>query len=449
MVEVSDYNNDGLLVAARWSKSPTSITLQLFPVSLFQLILFLDIGWNEKSTRMRKIALLGSGFISDFYYKAITGHRRPDKIVMVQSRTAENVQRFAEKYGVPHWTTDMRKAIEHPEVELVCIALPNHLHLEATRLATAAGKGIICTKPLARNAEEALEMLQLVEEAGVFAGYLEDLVYTPKTLKTAESIRNGVIGRVLWTRSRETHPGPHSDWFWNKELAGGGAIIDLACHCIEIGRNFIGKEHRPLEVMCWADTQVKPIDAEDHAIGLVKYATGAIGQFEVSWTFRGGMDLRDEVMGTDGTVWLNNFLRTGFEMFSAPGKSGYVAEKAEMDAGWLFPVGDEVQELGYNHMFTDMFDAYENGTEPRETFYDGYIVNAVMDACYRSAKSKKWEPVELKVWRGLEAGDYDAPAQADYDDDHILIKEEVLPDGSKKIILKHKHSGQIIQRHLQ
>lgn len=67
----------------------------------------------------------------------------------------------------------------------------------------------------------------------------------------------------------------------------GGAIIDLGCHCVEIGRNFIGKNVRPVEVMCWADTQVHPIDAEDHAIGLVKYENGAIGQFEVSWTFRG------------------------------------------------------------------------------------------------------------------------------------------------------------------
>ena len=64
--------------------------------------------------------------------------------------------------------------------------------------------------------------------------------------------------------------------------------------------------------MCWAATQVKPIEAEDHAIALVKYENGAIGQFEVSWVFRGGMDLRDEVMGTEGTIWINNFLRTGF-----------------------------------------------------------------------------------------------------------------------------------------
>jgi predicted dehydrogenase len=63
----------------------------------------------------------------------------------------------------------------------------------------------------------------------------------------------------------------------------------------------------PVEVMCWAATQVHPIDAEDNAIGMVKYANGAIGQFEVSWCFRGGMDLRDEVMGTEGTIWINNF----------------------------------------------------------------------------------------------------------------------------------------------
>ena len=145
-------------------------------------------------------------------------------------------------------------------------------------------------------------------EHGVFHGYLEDLCYTPKTLKAVESVQHGALGDILWVRARETHPGPHSDWFWDPELSGGGAIIDLGCHCIEIARNYIGKDVKPVEVMCWAATQVKPIDAEDHAIALVKYASGAIGQFEVSWSFRGGMDLRDEVMGVEGTIFLNHHL---------------------------------------------------------------------------------------------------------------------------------------------
>ena len=256
-------------------------------------------------------------------------------------------------------------AITHPDVDAVVIGLPNHLHEDAAVRAASAGKAVLCTKPLARNSAEALRILKAVEKAGVFHGYLEDLVYTPKTLKAIRSVREGALGKVLWARSRETHPGPHSDWFWDKSQSGGGAIIDLGCHCIEISRSFIGKRVRPVEVMCWADTQVHPIEAEDSAVGLVRYANGAIGQFEVSWTFRGGMDLRDEVTGTEGTIWLNHWLRTGFDMFSAAGAGGYVAEKAESATGWMFPVGDEPGALGYVEMFTDMFNALERGGEAR------------------------------------------------------------------------------------
>ncbi len=163
---------------------------------------------------------------------------------------------------------------------------------------------------------------QAVEKAGVFGGYLEDLCYTPKTLKAIKSVEGGAVGEVTWVRSREAHPGPHSAWFWDGRLTGGGAIVDLGCHCIEIIRNFVGKGNRPVEVLCHADTLVHPIGDEDNAVALIRFESGAIGQFEVSWTFRGGMDLRDEVAGTDGTIWLNHYLRTGFEMFTAGGGGG-------------------------------------------------------------------------------------------------------------------------------
>jgi hypothetical protein len=74
--------------------------------------------------------------------------------------------------------------------------------------------------------------------------------------------------------------------------------------------------------MCWGDTQVHPIEAENHAVGLVRYENVAVGQFDVSWNFRGGTDLRDEVSGTEGTVWLNHWLRTGMQMFNAAGQAG-------------------------------------------------------------------------------------------------------------------------------
>ena len=397
---------------------------------------------------MQKIAMLGSGFIGRFYAESIHGQRGRDRVVAIYARSEKNAQKFALDYNCPIWSTDMEAIISNPEVTIVCIALPNHRHEDAVLLCAKHKKSVVSTKPLGRNAEEALRMLKAVEEAGIFAGYLEDLCYTPKFLKSLESVKNGALGRIIWAKSREAHPGPHSDWFWDIEKAGGGCILDLGCHCIEISRNFIGKDIRPIEVMCWADTQVKPIEAEDHAIALVKYANGAIGQFEVSWTFRGGMDLRDEVMGTEGTIWINNFLRTGFEMFTTGNNEDaddYVAEKAESNTGWLFPVGDEVNELGYNHMFTDMFNAVENGVEPAETFYDGYVVNAVIDAAYRSAKTKQWETVDLPLWRGLEGVEKVSNYQ-DYDEDHYLIKKEVTHDGRHKLILKVKNTGEIIER---
>lgn len=393
---------------------------------------------------MHKVTMLGTGLIGMFYTMTLHGQRNRDRVEVVYSRSAEKAKAFAEEWGIPHWTTDLSEAINHPETDTVVIGLPNHMHEDLVARSAAAGKNILCTKPLARNAAEAKRMLDTVEEAGVFGGYLEDLCYTPKTLKALRTVKSGALGKITWARSRETHPGPHSAWFWDAEQAGGGAIVDLGCHCIEIIRNFVGKDNRPVEVMCWADTLVHPIEAEDNGIALIKFESGAIGQFEVSWTFRGGMDLRDEVAGTEGTIWLNHFLRTGFETFTTGQGGAYVAEKAETESGWLFPVGDEVSELGYVDMFTDMFNAMDEGRQPMESFYDGYVVNAIMDACYRSAKSRQWEPVEIEDWRG--AGEERLAKHVSEYDGHVVIKQERMPDGKLKMILKDKHSGAFSER---
>jgi hypothetical protein len=90
-------------------------------------------------------------------------------------------------------------------------------------------------------------------------------------------------------------------------------------------------------------------------------------------------------------------------------------------------------------MFSDMFDALDSGRQPRETLYDGYVVNAVIDACYRSAESRRWEPVELFEWRGAETPRI-AASHETYDG-KVVIKRETLPDGRVKMILKDPDSG--------
>ena len=205
--------------------------------------------------------MLGTGLIADFYTMTLHGQRNRDFVSVVYSRTQERGDAFAKRWNIANVTTSLEEAINHPDTDVVIVALPNHMHEEAITLAAKAGKAILCTKPLARNAQEAKRILDTVEKAGVFAGYLEDLCYTPKTLKAVKSVESGAVGDVLWVRSRETHPGPHSAWFWDDKQAGGGCIIDLGCHCIEIIRNFVGKGNRPVEVLCWKDTLVHPINA--------------------------------------------------------------------------------------------------------------------------------------------------------------------------------------------
>ena len=388
------------------------------------------------------LSLLGTGFISSFYTMSLHEKRGRDRVHTVYGRNDEKARAFAEQWGLPKWTTDMDEAIRDSATDAVIIGLPNHLHEDAVERIAAAGKAVLCTKPLGRTAEEARRMLEAVERAGVFAGYLEDLVYTPKTLKAIKSVRDGAIGDVLWVRSRETHPGPHSAWFWDKERAGGGALVDMGCHCIEIIRNFVGKTNRPVEVMCWADTLVHPVEAEDHGVALIRFESGAVGQVEVSWAFHGGMDLRDEVSGTRGTIWLNHWMRTGFEMFTTGGQGGYVAEKAEVESGWLFPVADEPAALGYVDMFADMLDAMESGGQPMETFYDGYVVNAVLDACYASVREKAWAPVKLDLWRA-EQPTPRIKVEAAKVGESLVIKEERLPDGRVKRIVKDVATGRI------
>jgi hypothetical protein len=95
-------------------------------------------------------------------------------------------------------------------------------------------------------------------------------------------------------------------------------------------------------------------------------------------------------------------------------------------------------------MFTDMFDALEEARPPQETFYDGYVVNAIMDACYRSAKSRQWEPIEMFEWRGGRTPRIGTTPET-YDG-HVVIKREVLPDGRHKLILKDRQSGDFVDR---
>jgi len=342
-----------------------------------------------------KLGLLGAGFVSEFYMQGLM-HVPGQKVKIVYSRTEKRAKSFAQKWHIDNWTTDIHKVLEDPEVDLVIIGLPNFLHKDAAVLAAKASKNVVCTKPLARNAQEAKEMLDAVKKAGVIHGYAETEVFSPAVMKAREIIEKGAIGEPFWVRSREAHFGPHSPWFWDVEKSGGGALLDMGCHCIEAARYFFGKENKVLEVMAWGSTIVHKdkTKGEDNAILIMKFENDKVGQTEVSWSSRGGLDLRNEIYGTMGVIFTDVTRGTAVKAFTLKG-AGYVLEKFESDTGWIFPVVDEARIYGYHEEMLHFVNCVKKGEMPRETFEDGYIVNVILDTAYKSMKSGKWEKVVL------------------------------------------------------
>ncbi len=341
-----------------------------------------------------RIGLIGSGFVSNFYMSGLQNVAGYEARV-VASPNLEHAQRFADKWKIGKATNNVEETILRKDLDLIVLGVPNYVHRELAVACAKAGKNVVCTKPLARNRFEAKEMLDAVKAAGVLHGYAETEVFSPSVMKAHEFVSSGKIGRVLMVRSREAHSGPHEPWFWKKDLAGGGALLDMGCHTIEAARYFIGKENPVVEVVAWGDRLFHhdKTDAEDNAVLLMKFEGGQSAVAELSWTARGGLDLRNEVYGTEGTIFTDVTRETPLKVFTTRG-AGYVVEKGDVDTGWLFPPIDEAWTYGYREEMRHFVECVETNQMPRETFEDGYVVSCILDAAYKSMETRRWERVE-------------------------------------------------------
>jgi predicted dehydrogenase len=337
-----------------------------------------------------RIGMLGSGFVADFYMQGLADVNGQD-VVLNYSRSPRRARAFAEKWKIPASTTDLDAAIARKDVDLFIIALPNEAHRPVSLRLSRTRRHQVCTKPLARNAREARDMFRAARASGALHGYAETEVFSPAVVKARRIIESGGIGRVLWVRSRESHGGPHSPHFWDVSRTGGGAMNDLACHCIELARYAFGKEDRIVEVLAWGDRLVhhRKTRGEDNALLVLKFSSGGIGHCELSWTTQGGLDLRNEIHGSEGSIFTDVTRSTPIAAFTSR-PAGYVIEKAEIDFGWTRPLPEEAFAYGYQAEMKHFVECVREGRTPRETYEDGYIVNCVLDAGYRSMRTKKW-----------------------------------------------------------
>jgi predicted dehydrogenase len=345
----------------------------------------------EQMPDVVRLAMLGTGFIAEFRAQ-VYARIREAKVVAVLGRDADRTRAFAEKNGIEFAVTSYEALLAGPVFDAVDLCLPNHVHHEAALRMAAAGKHILCEKPLGRTAQEAATMLEAARAARVIHCYGENLLFSPDMTEIRAIVERGIVGRPLWMRGREGHFGPHSPWFYQKALSGGGALLDMGCHIIG-AFNALGKR-RAEAVFAHTPTLHHATDCEDNALALVRYEGGLVGQAEASWTQRGGMAVDFEVWGDEGMITYDRSgLSQPIKVFSRQHTDRYFSEKAEHRQGWLFPTVQEYWRYGYYDQIRHFVECVQGRCAPLLTFEDGLAVNRIIDAAYASAKSGGWEPV--------------------------------------------------------
>lgn len=330
------------------------------------------------------VGLIGSGFVTDIHARALS-QVPAASLRCVASPTEAHARRFAEQHAIPTWHTDYRRVLEDPDVDLVCVGAPNYLHHDVVIAAAQAGKQVICEKPLARTLQEADEMIAAADRYGVRLMYGEQLCFAPKYVRAKELVSEGALGTLFLVQHSEQHSGPHTSWFWDADLAGGGVLMDMGCHAIEFVRWMYDKA--PVEqVSAELGTFVHGdrTRAEDHAIGTMRMGGNRLGQIESSWARQGGIDDRAELLGSRGVVIADLVRGSALLTFSDLGY-GYAAEKAPSTRGWTFTSFEELWNFGFPQEMGHFIGCLLDGKEPLETGRDGRAVLEIVYAMYLSA----------------------------------------------------------------
>jgi predicted dehydrogenase len=336
-----------------------------------------------------KIAILGAGFISDIHFESYHRFVPNAEVIAVYARKEEKAKAFAAKNRIPKWFTSLDEIIQDSGCDVVDICLPNFLHASATLKAAAAGKHVIIEKPLSVTLEEADEMIAACKKAGVKLMYAEELCFAPKYERVRQMVNQGAIGEVYMLKQAEKHSGPHSDWFYDIKLAGGGVLMDMGCHAIGWFRWML-KNAKISSVYATMSTVLhkERTKAEDNSVMIIEFENGVTCIAENSWAKHGGMDDRSEVYGTGGVVYADLFMGNAAISYSKHGYD-YAMEKADTTIGWSFTVFEEVFNQGYPHELQHFVDCVQNNKEPLVTGEDGRAVLEVIYAAYASAAQGK------------------------------------------------------------
>jgi len=331
------------------------------------------------------IGIVGSRFQADCIATSVRAMPEEMEVVAVASPTKGNAEAFSRRHDIPSFSSDYREMLRNPAVEMISVTAPNRLHARITLDAAAAGKHIVCEKPLCVTLEEADAMIDGCSKAGVLLLYAEELFFAPKYVKAKQMADEGAFGRVHLVKQGEKHSGPHADWFWDVEQSGGGALMDLGCHGIAFCWWFLGKQ-KVKSVYAQLSTQVnaKRTQGDDEAITIIEFENGAIGMVESSWNKPGGMDDTIEIFGDKGQTYADMLMGNALPTYSETG-FGYAVEKASSTKGWTYPVFEEHWNYGFPQEMRHFARCVRGKETPISDGQTGRVVQEVLYAAYASA----------------------------------------------------------------
>lgn len=335
-----------------------------------------------------KVAVLGAGFIANIHMEAYHRFIPEAEVTAVYTRDQSKAEAFAAAHRIREAYSDMDELLLKSDCEVVDICLPNFLHHQACLAAANAGKHIIIEKPLAVTLEEADEMIAVCKQNQVKLMYAEELIFAPKYERVRKLVELGAVGDVYMLKQSEKHSGPHSSWFYDINLAGGGVLMDMGCHAIAWFRWMLGGNPRVQSVYATMSTVLhKDITkGEDNTIVIIEFDNGVTCVAEDSWAKHGGMDDRIEVYGTKGVSYADLFQGNAALTYSKEGYD-YAMEKADSSAGWSFTIFEEAFNQGYPQELKHFIACVRENKQPLVTGEDGRAVLEIIYAAYASARS--------------------------------------------------------------
>ncbi len=405
---------------------------------------------SSPSPRRLGIGIVGAGFIARFHARSWQAVRDAD-IVAVSSRTltkAQDLAGYVESLGVGESVAaydDVARLVQDPRVDAIWVLTPNETRVEVIEAicdevvnGRGALVGIAVEKPLGRNLAEAKAVAAAVDRAGILHAYLENQVYAPRLTRTRDLVwarGAGPAGSPYLARCLEEHSGPHSQWFWDSELQGGGVLNDLMCHSVEAGRFLLtppgvdpdewltpisvtatiaslrwGRDHyaSQLEERYPGVQNYRETPSEDYANATFVFRNGdgepVIVEATTSWGYVGaGMRLSFELLGPEYSMSANSLTGDGQVFLSrdlAQEAGEDMLEKQNAEQGLMPVIADEPASYGYVAENSQVVRMFRRGEQPLESLHSGVAVTELLMAAYYAAETQTVVtfPVELEEY---------------------------------------------------